>query len=428
MTTLTNSFEGGTAGNTITVAGSDGASGDAWTLTTSGTGSTCVYSATGQAHGSLCMQVTTGATNTTERRGWTVNAGDSAADQWFRFYVDPANLTGTVSPLRGQNAGSNAQRFRIQVTAAGQVTLRNSANTTVWTSSPNLTAGTQWRIECRVAGSTTGAARVWVYSGDSTTAAQDSGELSGDFGGTIREVWWGQTANGTNIAVKFDDVGWSDTGALGPANATAAGAADLSAASSLAAPGVRVVSGAAPLSAASTLTASGAAISPASVMLSAASALTSGAFGVTSGAAALTAESGLSATPTRMTAGAAALTATATVSATTSRTAPAGAPLTAVSVLTGDGTGVANTQVTLTADTALAIGGTHTVAAEAVLSATASFTAGTTYTHAASAVLAASSSLTAAAATEQPKPARGRLRFPSTSSVHTPPRSEVRVL
>lgn len=225
MASLTNGFEGGTAGVTITAGNSGGTSGDAWTLSETGTGSTCVYSSSGQAHGSVCMHVTTGATNTTERRGWSVNAGDTAADQWFRFYIDPGNVTGTVSPLRGAPSGGVGQRFRVQVTSAGQVTFRNTTNATLWTSSPNLTAGKQWRVECRVAGSTTGAARIWVYDGDATTAAYDSGELSGDFAGPIREVWFGQTASGTNIAVKVDDCGWSDTAALGPAVTVTSGTA-----------------------------------------------------------------------------------------------------------------------------------------------------------------------------------------------------------
>lgn len=217
MATLTNSFEGGSAGTTVTTGNSGGTSGDAWTLTASVAGGTYTFSGTGAAHGALAGAVTTAGTGGAERRGWSVNAGDTPGVQFFRFYIDPANITGTVSPLRGMNVGSGGQRFRIQVTAAGVVTLHNGANTAIWTSSA-LAAGTQWRIEASVTGSTSGDARVRIYAADATTTSQDSGVLAAQaFGGPIREVWFGQTNAATNVALKLDDVGWSDVDWLGPA-------------------------------------------------------------------------------------------------------------------------------------------------------------------------------------------------------------------
>ncbi|MGW5556857.1 hypothetical protein ACWER9_06495 [Micromonospora sp. NPDC003944] len=163
------------------------------------------------------MLTTLGATGGAQRRGWSVNAGDSAAVQHFRFYLDPVSVVGTVSPLRGMNLTSSGQRFRVQVTSAGVLTLQNNANTTIWTSSA-LSTGTQWRVEVSVGGSTSATGRVRIYAGDATSTSQDSGDLAGqNFGGPIREVWFGQTAAATNVALTLDDCGWSDTALLGPA-------------------------------------------------------------------------------------------------------------------------------------------------------------------------------------------------------------------
>ncbi|MDG4796210.1 hypothetical protein [Micromonospora sp. WMMD1082] len=215
MAALANGFEGGVPGATVTTGNSGGPSGDPWTLSTDTVGGACVYTDLGPAHGVRCMAVSVAATGGAQRRGWAVNAGDSTATQYFRFYVDPASITGTVAPLRGMNVTSSGQRFRIQVTAAGVLSLHNNANTAVWTSAA-LAAGPQWRVEVSAAGSTTAAARVRIYLGDAEVPAQDSGPLSGlNLGGPIREVWFGQTAAATNVGLRLDDCGWSDTAPLG---------------------------------------------------------------------------------------------------------------------------------------------------------------------------------------------------------------------
>lgn len=220
MAIRVNTFAGGTPSDTITNANSGGSSGDPFDEadtpqdTTDGT---CTY---GTTHGVACMSFSLGATSGPERRGWVVNAGASAATQFYRLYLDPADVTGVIFPLRGMNDTSSAQRFRVNLTSAGVVTFRDNANTTIWTSTA-LTSGTLWRIECAVGGSTSAAGRIWVYSGDSTIAAQDSGDLTGvNFGGPIQSVWWGHGASSANVAGKITKVGWSDTAPLGPATTT----------------------------------------------------------------------------------------------------------------------------------------------------------------------------------------------------------------
>lgn len=212
MATLTNGCEG-TNGTTASLANSD-VSGDAWTLTASVANATCTYATLAAVHGDTGMAVATGATAGAERRGWSVNAGNLSTTQHFRFYIDPTSAVGTVAPLRGMNLTSSGQRFRIQV-SAGVVTLHNNANAVAWTSTA-LTAGV-WRIETSIDGLTSATGRVHIYRLDSTVTAQDSGAITGNWGGPIREVWFGQTASAVNVALRLDDCGWSDTALLGPA-------------------------------------------------------------------------------------------------------------------------------------------------------------------------------------------------------------------
>lgn len=216
VTTLRNTFEGGTDGVTITTGNSGGASGDAFTDFTDTAGGTFVYSATGAIYGSLCASFSLGATSGSMRRGWAVNAGATSASQYIRLYLDPADFTGAVSPVRGMDVTSATQRWRFQLDGTTRIiTFRDSTNVTIWTSTA-LTAGVKYRIEARVEGSATGGARFKIFVGDKDNPVQDSGELSSiNFGGAIQRIYFGQCAAATNVAGKMDAIGWSDTTWLG---------------------------------------------------------------------------------------------------------------------------------------------------------------------------------------------------------------------
>lgn len=218
MTRYTNSFETGlSSGTAITTANSgQSEAGDPFGLALDAAGASVVYSDTGTAHGVRCMSFAVGATAGPARRGWTVNPLVVTAAQFYRVYVDPDALTGTVSVLRGMNTGSTAQRFRVTVSSTGTVTMINKSNVSVWTSAA-LTPGSMWRIEVSVEGFDSRPYQVRVYAGDAATPTQDSGVLTADFGGPVTEVWFGQTSAATNVAGKLDDVGFSDEGWLGPA-------------------------------------------------------------------------------------------------------------------------------------------------------------------------------------------------------------------
>jgi hypothetical protein len=72
---LTNNFDGGTPGTTITTGNSGGVSGTAWTTVNSTAGGTIEYT-TVQTHGGLAMRINSGSAAAAFRVRWTQNHGD----------------------------------------------------------------------------------------------------------------------------------------------------------------------------------------------------------------------------------------------------------------------------------------------------------------------------------------------------------------
>jgi len=74
MTTLVNSFEGGTNGVTVSAANSGGGSGNAFDSVTIGTGASIIYDTT-QTQGALAAKVATGASVSTVFATWSTAMG-----------------------------------------------------------------------------------------------------------------------------------------------------------------------------------------------------------------------------------------------------------------------------------------------------------------------------------------------------------------
>lgn len=213
MTTNVATAESGTNGNTV--ATTDTGS-PAWDAVSIGAGGTFTYANTGGClRGSLCYAYSLGATAGNSYVEWNVNAGGATSVQYHRLYLDPADFSGAPILARGLDSTGATQRWRL-VYSAGTVVLRDSANSVVFTSSA-LTSGTRYRVEWQVEGTATGAVRLLVYVGESGTATYDSGASTGNFGGNIQRVRFGQASSGSSVSGKFDDAGWSDTAALGAA-------------------------------------------------------------------------------------------------------------------------------------------------------------------------------------------------------------------
>jgi hypothetical protein len=252
MTTNVADAESGSNGATVSTSDSGS---PAWDAVAIGTGATLTYSSTGGCkRGSRCYAFSVGGTSANAYAEWNVNAGAATTTQYQRGYIDPADFSGAPLLARGMDSAGSTQRWRL-VYSGGTVLLRDSGNATIATSS-SLSSGTRYRVEWQVQGTTTGAARLFVYVGESTTPTYDSLAQTGNFGGAIQRVRAGQGAAATSVSGKFDDFGWSDTAAIGPAVRT--GASALSATGTLTAAGAASAggkTGAAALSGTGTLTA-----------------------------------------------------------------------------------------------------------------------------------------------------------------------------
>ena len=85
MTTLLNSFEGGTSGTTITTGNSGGASGNAFDVINLGSGATLAFDAAQAAFGTLSCKTATGASATSSAE-WSTSMG-TLGQVWFRAYL-----------------------------------------------------------------------------------------------------------------------------------------------------------------------------------------------------------------------------------------------------------------------------------------------------------------------------------------------------
>jgi hypothetical protein len=98
VTLLTNSFESGTNGTTITTGNSGGASGNAFDVTEASGTSILVYSNTQAAHGSLSAEFANNGDGANSV-SWSTSLG-TQTQVWFRAYVYfTANPSVTLSSL-----------------------------------------------------------------------------------------------------------------------------------------------------------------------------------------------------------------------------------------------------------------------------------------------------------------------------------------
>lgn len=87
MTTLTNTFEGGTPGTTVTAANSGGLSGNAFDAVAAvAGGSTIAFDSTYAAHGSVSLKLATASTSESTYVQWTTSMGTQTT-VWFRLYL-----------------------------------------------------------------------------------------------------------------------------------------------------------------------------------------------------------------------------------------------------------------------------------------------------------------------------------------------------
>lgn len=218
MTLLSNSFEGGTNGTSITHANSGGTSGTAFDFVTVGTGGTCQYSNTQAAHGSLSCNVATGSTATGTSFGWTTTFG-TPTQAWFRCYLFFTANPATSCRFYTTTNTSGTGLARWLVNSSGKIVVQNDAgsNITGMTSTNSIPLNAWFRVEgMMILSATVGQVETKLYlTPDSTTADETdtSAATQATLTGTISGWQFGPVAAVANQGPIFiDDVALSSTG------------------------------------------------------------------------------------------------------------------------------------------------------------------------------------------------------------------------
>lgn len=223
MTTLLNSFEGGTSGTTITAGNSGGTSGNAFDGASEGTGATNAYDSTQSAHGLLSAKMATASTATTTQLTWSTSMG-SQAQVWFRLY-----LYFTANPAAVQRiwncTSSGSSCGTVSVTAAGKLEfLAGTAGTNEFTFTTVIPLNQWFRVEGFLTGSaTTGQVSLSLYEPlDSASATEThTSAATVNTTGSPNLYAYGVSANLASAGPFWmDDLGLSNTGAIGPVPAT----------------------------------------------------------------------------------------------------------------------------------------------------------------------------------------------------------------
>jgi hypothetical protein len=217
MALMRNTFEGGSSGTAISAANSGGSSGDAFSAT-----GNVVYSNARAFAGSLSAMTPTSATDGVMR--WALGGSASVS---VRLYVwVSATTTDNQGFIRLSHA-TDTTALNAFLNGAGALRLSAKGVTDAWTA-PEAFPLNQWvRLEMYATSGTTasnGTMRVAYYLGNSMTAVQDSGTLTGlnaggDLG-TFTQARLGKLGATASPQFYFDDfavnTGSDATGFIGP--------------------------------------------------------------------------------------------------------------------------------------------------------------------------------------------------------------------
>lgn len=227
MSSLSNSFEGGSDGTTVTTGNSGGSSGDAFGNVTIDSGNALTYSSSSPAHGSLGALVSTGVASGSSYVAWTSGIPGTSATVWARAYHRfPAWPSADVNVLRILSS-SNAIMGSVRIKSTGKVDLLYGTGTLGATSTATIPTGASFRIEVMVAaGTTTGAMSIRLYltSADGTTA-DETLSVTNINAGSANPVRMraGVVSNLANVSTfGLDDLALSDVDWIGPVGGAAA--------------------------------------------------------------------------------------------------------------------------------------------------------------------------------------------------------------
>jgi hypothetical protein len=223
---LTNSFEGGTDGTTITTGNSGGASGNAFETVTIGTGYTLTYEDSPVLSQSMCSAHTPGATSAGTEVRWDAAVGTVGPNIYTRFYVRFSALASSTPNNRPMAmTTSGTQRCALVFWGSvqpGKFTWADASDSGGTSSTMTMSANTTYRFECVWTLSTTvGQAVINCYLGDSTTPLETlTSPASQNFGATtINSIGFGYRTAGTNAQygiMYMDGLALGTSGPFGP--------------------------------------------------------------------------------------------------------------------------------------------------------------------------------------------------------------------
>ncbi len=218
MASLSNTFEGGTQGVTITTANSGGVSGNAFDSVNIGTGGTCIYDNTHVHSGTLENEQALGATAGQVYVVWSTSLG-SVTELYSRIYLyltaNPGATAGKIEYISG------AAAVFLAISTTGKIGLINAASATVALSTNSITLNAWNRLEFHcIQNATTGTIQARLFFGSSVDSATPTESLDGGATNTGSSAYSairiGQTNNASNVTYWVGDVATSTTGWIGP--------------------------------------------------------------------------------------------------------------------------------------------------------------------------------------------------------------------
>ena len=216
---LTNTFEGGTNGTTISTGNSGGLSGNAFDVVNVPASGTVAFSNAEAAHGSLSGELAT-TTAGSPYVAWSNSMG-TQNQVWFREYLyftaNPGSAQRVFEPNSGGTAGGG-----VMVGTSGKLLTVDSSGTTETTSTNSIPLNAWFRIEGYVIGSATaGQVQVALFDSPDSTVSTEVNTTAGNLntGGPLTVYRFGH-GDGSTIAnlgpFWMDNIGLSNAGYLGP--------------------------------------------------------------------------------------------------------------------------------------------------------------------------------------------------------------------
>lgn len=216
MTTLLNSFEGGTSGTTISTGNSGGASGSAFDVVTIGGTSAVAYSNAQAAHGALSgkFTVASGVSNISSI-AWSTSMG-TQTQIWYRMYLYFTSAPASFGLWRALQGASLCAG--IVLVTDGTIQGRSSSNATVFTTASSYPLNQWFRLEGFVTGSASvGQMQLKLFGSPNGTIPTETQTTAANLNtlGSPNTYQYGVL---TSDAATFwmDDLGLSSAGYIGP--------------------------------------------------------------------------------------------------------------------------------------------------------------------------------------------------------------------